>query len=292
MDENESILSPAPEPKKKLKRHFFLAVLGIALGLMLLGQLHGELFLLPLYLLFPEMDAGAAFLLQYLVFIGIDFLVILYCALCEKPILRSFGPAAAGNTWKMLLLGLLIGFAMNGASILAAWLHGDLDFSVGRFEPGYLLLALLVVFVQSGAEELLTRGYMLGALRERYGAWVGIVVNSLFFGVLHLLNPGITVLSMLQIVLVGFALSLIVYYFDSLWMCIAIHTAWNFTQNFLFGLPNSGIVSARSFLHLEAASSSLFYDAGFGVEGGLPGVLAQLLLAGAVLLLAKRKGKA
>ena len=72
-------------------------------------------------------------------------------------------------------------------------------------------------------------------------------------------------------------------------MAIAIHTMWNFTQNFLFGLPNSGIVSQGSFLHLDAAAGSVFYDAVFGVEGALPAVLVDLALAVAVVLLAKRK---
>ena len=285
-----------PEKPKRLKRHFFLAVMGIALGLDLLGQLHGELFLLPLYLLAPARDDGIRCRFMYLEFIGIDFLVLLFCFLCEKPIFRSFGWAKRGgmrgNTWKNFALGLGLGFAMNGLCILIAWLHGDLDFSVGSFELLYLLFALLAVCVQSGAEELMTRGYMMGALRERYGPWPAIVINSLYFGALHLLNPGITIMSFLQIVAIGFALSLVVYYLDSLWMCIAIHTAWNFTQNVLFGLPNSGIVSVRSFLHLEGATDSLFYSAAFGVEGGLTGVLVSMLLACAVMVIGKRKDRA
>lgn len=280
-------------PRKTLKRHFVLIVILIALALTLGGEIIGELILLPISLLIPEDDGGIRFLLEYLLFIGIDIAVIVYCALFDKDVFCSFLGArrggGRGNTAKCLALGLLIGFVMNGVCILAAWLHGDIDFSVGRFEPVYLICALLCVFVQSCAEELITRGYMMGALRDRYPVWVVIAVNAFFFGALHLTNPGITVLSFLSVVLIGVALSLVVYRLESLWMAIAIHTAWNFTQNLLFGLPNSGNVSERSFLHLEGARSSLFYHATFGIEGAITSIIVIVLLIVSVMLYARRK---
>lgn len=288
--ENEEAVEPA---KKKLKRHFFLSVIGIAFLIILVGQIIGEILMGIIGGLLPSVSNGVLFLFQYLSFIGIDILVVVYCLLAEKEAFRAFlrgkSGGMRGNTLKNFALGLLIGFAMNGICALIAWLHGDIDLSVGRFNLLYLLGALVAVCVQSGAEELVTRGYMMSALRERYNAWVAIAVNSLFFGVLHLLNPGITVFSVLEIVLIGFAFSLIVYYLDSLWMCIAIHTAWNYTQNILLGLPNSGIVSEESFLHLEAAKGSLLYDATFGIEGSITAVIVTGLLAVCVYLYARKK---
>ena len=279
--------------KKKLKRHFFLSVIGIAFLMILVGQIVGELLMGIIGGLLPSLSSGVLFLFQYLSFIGIDIFVIVYCRLAEKEAYRGFlhgkSGGMRGNTLKNFGLGLLIGLVMNGFCALIAWLHGDIDLSVGRFNLPYMLGALVAVCVQSGAEELVTRGYMMSALRERYNVWVAIVVNSLFFGVLHLFNPGITVFSVLEIVLIGFAFSLIVYYLDSLWMCIAIHTAWNYTQNILLGLPNSGIVSEESFLHLEAAKGSLLYDATFGIEGSITAVIITALLAGCVYLYARKR---
>ena len=285
-------VSAAAAPSQK-KRHFILAVLGIALLLAIVGQLFGELLVFPIQKLFPNMAGGTVFLLHYLSFIGIDILTLVFCAVWEKDIFRSFlHPAkggAPGNTGKNFALGLLIGFLINGICILIAWLHGDVHFYAGHFQLLYLLCAFVCVCVQSGAEELVTRGYMMGALRERYNVWVAIAINSLFFAVLHLSNPGITVVSVLEITIIGFALSLIVYYLDSLWMCIAIHTAWNYTQNILLGLPNSGIVPEDSFLHLEAAKGSLLYDATFGIEGSITAVIVTALLAVCVYLYARKR---
>ena len=59
---------------------------------------------------------------------------------------------------------------------------------------------------------------------------------------------------------------------------MGIHTAWNYTQSLLLGLPNSGIVSEKALLHLDAASDSLFYSSAFGLEGGITAVILQLAL--------------
>lgn len=291
----ETAPEAAETPKKPRRpiRHMIWAVCLIALGMMLLGQILGGALTSLLAQALGITDGATLFLFMYLSFIGIDLLVLLYTLLCEKPVLHSFGRRAAplgrGNTWKLFGIGLLAGFGMNALCILAAWLHGDIVLSVGRFDPLYLLAALVCVCVQSGAEELMTRGYMLGALRDRYPLWLAVAVNSLFFGALHLFNNGVTVLSMVNIVAFGLALSIVMVRLESLWFCIAVHTAWNFSQSIFFGLPNSGIVSEGSFFHLEAARDSVVYSANFGVEGAITTTLVLLALTLAVLLIARRR---
>ena len=74
-----------------------------------------------------------------------------------------------------------------------------------------------------------------------------------------------------------------VYYMDSLWCAFAVHTAWNFTQNILLGLPSSGINVPYSVYKLNAATArdSFAYNVGFGIEGTAADIV---LLAACVLL--------
>ena len=289
----EVVFDEPPKKTRKPIRHMIWAVCLISLALMLAGQILGDVAVGALAHALNISDAATLFLFLSLSFIGIDLLVLLYTGLCERPIFRSFGlrgeNGGSGNTWAMFGLGLLAGFAINALCILIAWLHGDIELSVGAFRPLYLLAGIACVCVQSGAEELLTRGYMFGAIRDRYPLWLAVAVNSLFFGALHLFNNGITVLSFLNVTLYGLSMSIAMVRLESLWFCIAVHTAWNFSQSIFFGLPNSGIVSAGSFLHLEAARDSAFYSAAFGIEGSLTTTLAYLALILAVLLLSRRK---
>ena len=258
---------------------------------MLVGEITGDIGAGLIKGLFKITDGPTLFLFMYLSFLGIDAAVLVYTFFCERPVFRTFGLRAAGgrgNTWGMFGLGLLVGFGMNALCILAAWLHGDIVLSVGRFDPIYMILGLVCVCVQSGAEELLTRGYMMGAMKDRYNIWLAAAVNSLFFGSLHLFNNGVTVFSIVNIIAFGFALSVVMIKLESLWFCIAVHTAWNYSQSLFFGLPNSGIVSEGSFFHLEAARDSGLYSAAFGVEGAITTTLVLLVLTLVVLLVCRR----
>ena len=295
MSNPSEILNGGQQPVKKKKKwqHFFLIVLLFGFLLMLFGEILGVIVSRVLESKVPMSDAVYFLVENYLPFIGIDFAVLLYCALAEKDLFRGFGHISRGgdrgNTMRLLLIGAALGAGTNGICILLAWLHGDVSFYFDGVDPLYLLLALAVVLIQSGAEELLTRGYMMGALRERYGVWPAVILNSLFFGALHLGNPGATTLAIVDIVLFGVAMSAAMYYLDSLWLCITAHTLWNYTQNILFGLPNSGLVSQGSLLHLESASDSVFYNTGFGVEGTIIAVIIECLLTLGIVLCGLRR---
>ena len=227
-------------------------------------------------------------------FLGYWMIAILYLLLVksDKPILRAFGREPRGNTVKMALWGLLIGLGLNALCVGIAVFHGDIQLSFTSFPVLKLLLVFLSVLAQSGGEEILCRGVLYQRLRKAYrNPWVAILVNPLVFVLMHLLNPGITVWAVLSTYLVGVAFSLMVYYLDSLWMAIAAHAAWNFTQNFIFGLPNSGTVYDFAIFKLNSATArtSLCYNVQFGVEASVPAVLVWAFTAAILLWLGKKK---
>lgn len=261
-------------PKQKLKRHSIISVLLISEILLFIGPFTGAIFMLLLEQLFPNQSDEVKFVMNsYFPFVGLVILLLLFCHFWEKDILKTMfsqkNGGLQGNNKKMFLLGLLLGFGSNGICILVAWLNHDVTFIVGSFTVPYLLFAFVNVLIQSGAEEMLSRGYIQSSLQERYGIAVAIIINGLFFGLMHLANPGITVLSCINILLYGVVMSMVTFYFKSLWFCVAHHTAWNFTQNFVFGLPNSGLAAEKSFFQLAKSNHSIVYDGQFGVEGGI-----------------------
>ena len=85
--------------------------------------------------------------------------------------------------------------------------------------------------------------------------------------------------------------SLLVVFYDSLWMPIGLHTAWNYCQSLLLGLPNSGIVSAKALFKLDAATDSFFYSAAFGLEGSAFTVIIESACIALVLYLNRDKLK-
>ena len=108
---------------------------------------------------------------------------------------------------------------------------------------------------------------------------------------MHRGNPGFTFVAGLQIFFVGLVFSLMVYYYNNLWGAMAFHAAWNFTQNIIYGLPNSGIVSEYSIFTLEAASArnGFFYNVNFGVEGSIGATLILRAMAAAIIVMNWKK---
>ena len=219
-------------------------------------------------------EGTVAFLLDYFSFFGIWllFMVVITVFKDNRPMWKAFWYNRHGNNWKAVLIGILLGFGMNGSCIFLSWLQGDIHLYFNEFNPLLFFAFLFCVMIQSGAEEIVDRCYLYQKLRRRY-RWpvIAVLFNALVFMSLHLANPGVTQLGLLQVFLIGVLFSLIVYFWDSLWTVIWAHTAWNFSQSIVFGLPNSGIVSQYSVFKLEAASArdGIFYNTSFGVEGSL-----------------------
>ena len=226
------------------------------------------------------------FLLQYFEFYGIWLVFMLVILLFRDnwPMWKAFLYNRHGNNLKAIPAGILLGFGMNGFCVLMSVIMGDIKLSFNGFAPLPFFVFLLCVMIQSGAEEIIDRCYLYQKLRRRY-RWpiIAVLVNSLVFMAMHMLNPGVTRLGLLQVFLIGVLFSLIIYYWDSLWTVIWAHTAWNFSQSIVFGLPNSGIVSKFSVFKLEAASArdGIFYQTTFGVEGSMG---ANAIIAGVIVI--------
>ena len=127
-------------------------------------------------------------------------------------------------------------------------------------------------------EELMSRSYLLRVIAEglagarvsrRQALVIGWVITSMLFGALHLANPNATLLSAVNITLLGFLFGAGMVYTGSLALPIGLHMAWNVFQNNVFGLPNSGKPASTSLLVTEVNGSALWTGGAFGPEGGL-----------------------
>lgn len=239
-------------------------------------------------------DNLGTFLGDYLGTFGVwvAFLLVAVIFKGNRTMLKCIAPNRNGNNLKGILTGLLLGFGTNGLCVLISCLMGDIKLSYNGIDPVILLVFLVAVFIQSSSEEIIDRCYLYQKLRRRYRSpLVAILVNSLVFMSMHMGNPGFTLVAGSQIFLVAIIFSLFAYYYDSLWAAFWFHTAWNYTQNIIFGLPNSGIVSEYSIFKLEAASArdGFFYNVNFGVEGSIGSSLILVVLIIVLIVINRKK---
>lgn len=232
---------------------------------------------------------------MYFEFIGIWAVTLAFFLIpSERPMFKAIWTKVKGNNIKNLLLGLLIGGGSNALCVLMAYLNDDIKLYFDSFQLIPLILVFLCVFVQSSAEELVCRGYLLQKLFRRHkNPWIGIIGNAVLFSLLHIFNDGVTPLALASIIVIGVQYSLMVYYMDSIWCPFAAHTAWNFTQNIIFGLPNSGMVVPFSIMKLDASTArdSWAYNVGFGVESTIFAVASQILVCIIIVIWGEKKKK-
>ncbi len=239
-------------------------------------------------------DNMGTFLSDYLFTIGVWIAGLLFMIIPKKnrPMLKALKSNKTGNNLKGIIIGLLLGFGTNGFCVLMSVITGDIKLSYNGIDPLILAVFLIAVFIQSSSEELIDRIYLYQKLRRRYRSpLMAILFSAVVFMAMHILNPGFTALAGSQIFLVGVVWALIVYYYNSVWVAFWFHAAWNYTQNIIFGLPNSGIVSEYSIYKLEAASArnGLFYNVNFGVEGSIGSSLVLIVVI--IILILMNRGK-
>ena len=236
--------------------------------------------------------------LGHLVYLAVYIFYILIIKEDRKYFLSAF-KESAGKNIKNAFLGAVIGFCMMGICILAASTHGDIKVGSASSTNYFLFIfAFIAVFIQASIEEVEGRGFVFDKLKDE-GVPVkwAVVVSSFFFAYLHATNPGFGFLPLLGIFVVGVQYVLIYYYFGTLWITFGAHAMWNFTQDFIFGLPDSGKPAAVSIFNTTVSGSGFFYDKVFGIEGSVMAVLLDAIVCVLVFVIGnylkkRQKGKA
>ena len=212
----------------------------------------------------------------------------------NRPMLGQLALMRGGNTIRGALAGLLLGFGTNGICIFFSALMGDIKLSFSSFDPLLLLLFFVVILMQCGAEELIDRLYLYQKLRRRYNLpIIAIAGSTIAFVLNHLFAPGFSIIPAIMIAVTGVLWALLVYYYDCFWAAITFHTAWNYTQSIIFGLPNSGEVSAYSIFTMDPTSvrNGFFYDTAFGVEGSIGAMILMVFVTVAIICINRGKGE-
>jgi membrane protease YdiL (CAAX protease family) len=199
-------------------------------------------------------------------------------AALRQAVTSTLGAVVVLGVWLALLLALpdtLAAAHLEGVS--PEYRHGP---SWWPLPQGLLLVFLLVGFVlQGGLEEWVMRGYVYRTLRERWRPWVAALASSALFSLMHAVNPNVSRLALLNIVLAGLVLAALVERTGSLWSATMAHGAWNFAVACLLSVPVSG-VRLFHLLNVTITGKPELTGDGFGPEGsGLLTLIGILLTA-------------
>jgi membrane protease YdiL (CAAX protease family) len=188
-------------------------------------------------LLWSKMYSEASLLLA-------AFLPALLVARIEHRPVDDYGLPRSQAFARHFWIGTVWGFAsitsllllMYGARVLsfgALALHGSRIVRFALFWAVYFVLVGLF-------EEFFMRGYVLFSLARRVGFWPTAMVLSAVFGAIHLGNEGETLVGALGAALIGLFFCLTLRRTGNLWFAVGFHAAWDWSETYLYGVPDSG----------------------------------------------------
>ena len=97
-----------------------------------------------------------------------------------------------------------------------------------------------------------------------------------------MLNPGLTILAFLNLLLIGIFLSLYVIKTNDIWGAAGYHSMWNFVQGTFYGISVSGTNVGSAVLSSEIKPGNIFLTGGkFGMEGS---IVATVVMAAVLVL--------
>lgn len=214
-------------------------------------------------------------------------LVIIEARAIEKKKLRMIGLVKTRFALKYIIgaaVGLIVLFVLLLPTLITE--YDTIYFTAAK--P--LLLTMLFAFmVQSAAEELLFRGYLMTAASRRVGMFWGVVISSVVFAMLHIVNSGITVLSIVQIFLLGSFFGFYVIRTNSIWGAFGMHFAWNFAQGLFANLDVSYVDLDYRVMVFEGVSFEPDTSNLFGSPAELIPIALLLAAIAVVLFVGKNK---
>jgi membrane protease YdiL (CAAX protease family) len=207
---------------------------------------------------------------------GFVFAVVLIPTLL-LALAEQRGPLAYGLSGecpvRYFALGLGWGLTFAALLILCLIASGHLVFDrrllSGGSAVGYGLAWAGCFFVVALAEEMLFRGYLQTALSRLIGFWPAAITLSTLFGLVHLRNSSEVFFGIATVTLGGAFFSLALWRTGSLWWGIGFHTAWDWSQSFVFGVPDSGILVADRLALTHPVGSAIWSGGNTGPEASL-----------------------
>lgn len=218
------------------------------------------------------LDLNLVFVLLMFMFIGALFMLWLFLKLLHKRNLKSLITPYQNINWSKIFFAffLWLGFAfvLEGITYFTNPEVYHFQFEAQRFFI-LLLLSLTLLPLQTSTEELFFRGYLMQgiSLASTYRV-VPLIISSILFGAMHLLNPEVAKFGMATMATyyigVAFFLGMITLLDDSLELALGVHAATNFFSA-VFVSYDGGALQTYALVKTEVVNMGIMMPIFFSV---------------------------
>jgi membrane protease YdiL (CAAX protease family) len=220
----------------------------------------------------------------------VSFLIVLIPALVmmriEKRAFSEYGLPVEGAFGKKFWQGVPFGFAMMTLLLLLiAAFHGYSmeGISAGGSEAIKFAILYAIGFLLVGLfEEFGFRGYVQYTLASGIGFWPSALILSFLFGYVHLGNPGEAKIGAFMAGSFGLLALFSLRRTGSLWFAVGMHAAFDWTETYFYGVPDSGLLAQGHLLNSSFHGPVWLTGGTVGPEGSYFVFLVLILSAGAI----------
>ena len=215
------------------------------------------------------------------------FLVSLVMAAIERRRFTAYGLGGqraisrflTGAVWGVAALSLLVG-SLRVFHLISFDAQLDHGWAILGYGGALLFLFLLVGLL----EEYIFRGYLqftltrglvgLGNLispthGRTIAFWIATLITSGLFFLAHTGNGGQDAVGLLLVFLGGIAFVVALWRTGSLWWAIGFHMAWDWSQSFLYGVPDSGLLVQGRLFATHSMGNPVLSGGTVGPEGSV-----------------------
>ena len=232
-------------------------------------------------------DAQTITLIIYYGYIVMAGVALAYWKFIEKKPLSEMGLTKHFGNY---FIGAITGVLLLTVSVVAIILTGNIEYH-GVFENADILVIVLLVggfVVQGATEEILCRGIVLHALKEKTSLWIAIAVSTIMFVLPHWssLFAGETiygVIGVANLVLISIIFSLLTICFKSIWAACGLHSFWNAILYSILGLNLSGNdETVTAIFKMQSVGENIWNGGVYGIEAS---IITTVVLAIATVLI-------
>lgn len=208
-------------------------------------------------------------------FLGTVFIIWLFNKYIDKMPFKSLG-FRNKNLKEDLFYGFSFGFGIMLTGFFLLKSTSELFITGYTLSLNEVILNLSIFLFVAITEEILFRGYVLQNLLASMNQYYALFFSSLLFSLMHIGNPSISYLPLINLFLAGILLGMSYILTKNLWLPIALHLSWNFFQGTVFGFNVSGIKSF-TVIKIQYHESNIWNGGSFGFEGSVTCILLQLI---------------
>lgn len=268
-----------------ITKTIIIPILIVVVSNILIAGIAGELVNLVVSTQNP-MGLGGLLAMMINVFASIGLIIFISkiklkdLGIVSKKCIRNILSGAILGIIVLSIVGIII-YLLGGVTI-------NYNFKSSYFMP--ILIGVVFFSFQGFSEELIFRGYLLTHFSKKMNIYLSIFISSIFFTSIHALNPGMTIMPIVNLMVFSVVFSLVYIVTGNLFFTGLFHSLWNFTQGIIFGALVSGVdIETTVFKSLPVANKTIISGGNFGFEGSIVTTIMGIIIILILIIIANKK---